>query len=86
MPTPQQNLVGQVYHCLVCGAEVSVIRAGDGALAPRCCNRAMALLPQRHVLYVCPICGSEVMVLLQGPGDLAPRCCNRAMVARKAAA
>jgi len=100
MPAPQRNLVGQVYRCLVCGAEVSVIRRGEGPLAPRCCNRPMSLLPQRHTWFVCPVCGSEVMVIRGGPGDpkypressaissdtLAPRCCNRPMIARKAAA
>ena len=86
MPMTQQNLVGQVFRCPVCGAEVSVIRGAQGALAPRCCNCAMLLLPQRHATYVCPLCGSQVMVIRTGTGELAPRCCNRPMVRRKVAA
>jgi desulfoferrodoxin-like iron-binding protein len=82
----KRNLTGQVYRCPVCGAEVSVIRCGEGDLAPRCCNQAMALLPERHVTYFCPVCGSEIMVIRQGVGPLAPRCCNRPMVARGLAA
>jgi len=86
MPRPSANLVGRVRRCLICGAEVSVIRAGDGELAPRCCNQPMVLLPQRHPTYRCPVCGAEIMVIRRGTGPLAPRCCNEPMVARGLAA
>ncbi len=86
MSPPGANLLGQVYRCPVCGAEVSVIRGGEGELAPRCCNQPMKLLARRHEVYYCPVCGAEVMVLRHGAGELAPRCCNRAMVCRGLAA
>ena len=34
----------QVYKCSVCGAEVEVIRGGDGTLV--CCNKPMNLLAE----------------------------------------
>ena len=80
----QTNLIGQVYRCPVCGAEVSVIAAGSGWLAPLCCNRVMALLSLPHDSYCCPVCGAEVMVLKSGSGNLAPRCCNLDMDLRAA--
>ncbi len=86
MATQQYNRTGQVWRCPVCGAEVSVIRAGRGALAPRCCNRPMELLARRHATYCCPICGSEVMVIREGSNAPEPRCCNRAMLRRRLAA
>ncbi len=86
MSTIQVNTVGQVYRCGVCGAEVSVVKGGQGELAPRCCNQPMALLPVLHVAWFCPICGSELLVLKEGGGALAPRCCNTPMVRRELAA
>ncbi|MBM4041123.1 MAG: hypothetical protein FJ290_21695 [Planctomycetes bacterium] len=86
MSPQQRNLIGQVYRCPVCGAELSVIRSALGALAPRCCNTAMLLLPERHATYVCPVCGSELMVIREGAGPLTPRCCNTPMVRRRQAA
>ena len=86
MPPEQSNLLGQVYRCPVCGAEVSVVRGALGALAPRCCNRQMLLLTQRHATYACPVCGSELMVIREGAGPLAPRCCNTPMICRRRAA
>jgi len=81
----QHNSVGQVYRCPVCGAEVSVIADGEGALAPRCCNRDMRLRPNRHDAYVCPVCGAEVMVLKESVGALTPFCCNEPMQVKQAA-
>ncbi len=86
MAQAQYNKTGQAYRCPVCGAEVSVIRAGAGALAPRCCNRQMVLLQRLHATYVCPVCGSEVIVIREGSTMPAPRCCNRPMVRRALAA
>jgi len=83
MPSARRNVVGQVYRCLVCGAEVSVVKAAEGELAPRCCNEPMGLLPQHHRSYFCPVCGAEVMAIRLGPGELAPRCCNQPMTLRK---
>ena len=82
MSTAQRNTLGQVYHCEVCGAEVSVVKGGVGALAPRCCNEPMRLLPRRQTSLFCPVCGAELLVLSDGPGALAPRCCNQPMVRR----
>jgi desulfoferrodoxin-like iron-binding protein len=81
---PHANLIGQVYRCPVCGAEVSVIAAGNGWLAPLCCNRVMALQPVSHDSYYCPVCGAEVMVLKSGGGNLVPKCCNQEMDLRAA--
>ena len=82
MSTAQRNILGQVYRCEVCGAEVSVAKGGRGALTPRCCNEPMALLGQRQSAFLCPVCGAELLVLSEGPGTLAPRCCNLPMVRR----
>lgn len=82
----QRNVLGQVYRCLVCGAEVTVIKGAPGELAPVCCNQQMNLLPQRHRAFHCPVCGAEIVVIRQGPGELGPVCCNRPMDAMKPAA
>lgn len=71
-----RNTIGQVYHCPVCGAEVTVIAATRGELTPHCCNEAMSLLPQLHRAFHCPVCGAEIIVVRQGPGELTPHCCN----------
>ena len=86
MPEARHNVIGQVYRCLVCGAEVSVIKGADGDLAPHCCNQPMVLLPRRHCAYFCPVCGAEVMTVRIGPGDLTPHCCNQPMRLRRPAA
>jgi desulfoferrodoxin-like iron-binding protein len=86
MTTSPQNLVGQVFRCPICGAEVSVIRSADGKLAPRCCNQPMELLSTHHESFRCPVCGAEIMVIRRGRGALTPRCCNEPMVAREVAA
>lgn len=82
----QRNVVGQVYRCLVCGAEVTVINNAPGELAPVCCNEPMSLLPQRHRAFHCPVCGAQIVVIRRGPGALAPVCCNRPMDAIQPAA
>jgi predicted RNA-binding Zn-ribbon protein involved in translation (DUF1610 family) len=71
---------GSVFRCPVCGAEVGVLARRMGRFAPRCCNRDMAPLERRLVLYVCPVCGSEVTLVRQAGGVFTPRCCNRFMV------
>ena len=86
MSPQQRNRIGQVYRCPVCGAELSVMRTATGDLAPRCCNTAMLLLPERHATYVCPVCGSGLMVIREGAGPLTPRCCNTPMIRRQVAA
>ncbi len=86
MSLRQYNVLGQVYHCEVCGAEISVVKGADGELAPRCCNQPMALLPELHGAFFCPIRGSELMVINEDGGELVPRCCNRPMIRRKQAA
>ncbi len=73
------NTLGQVYRCPVCGAELTVIQATRGELAPRCCNQPMALLPRLRRAYRCPVCGAEIVVVRQGHGALAPQCCNEPM-------
>ncbi|HBO83737.1 MAG: hypothetical protein A2073_03965 [Deltaproteobacteria bacterium GWC2_42_11] len=72
-------LKGQVYFCPVCGAEVSVIRAGNGNLAPVCCNTEMILKAVLNPVYYCSVCRSEVMVICGNEDNLEPKCCNRIM-------
>jgi len=81
----QKNNLGQVYRCPICGAETSVIAAGEGQLAPRCCNREMLLCHDLHTAYVCPVCGSEILVLKEISGTLEPYCCNELMQKKEAA-
>jgi desulfoferrodoxin-like iron-binding protein len=73
------NVAGQVYRCLVCGAEVSVIKGGEGRLTPHCCNQPMQLQSRLNLVYRCSVCGAEVMVIFTGQGKLTPRCCNQYM-------
>lgn len=70
--------LGQVFRCMVCGAETTVIRAsrGSGPLRPVCCNQPMALLNKRNEMYRCPVCGSEVAVINPQSNNLRLICCN----------
>lgn len=77
---------GLVYRCPVCGSEVLVVGSRMGEFAPRCCNQAMRLMPQRAVFYGCPVCGAEIAIVRKGRGEFAPRCCNTAMLRRALAA
>ncbi|MDI6794853.1 MAG: hypothetical protein QME81_18635 [bacterium] len=70
---------GQVYRCPICGAEVTVIRAGSGRLTPRCCNTGMILKEKPSRVFHCPTCGAQVTVIKEGKGNLEPRCCNAKM-------
>ena len=80
------NRLGAVYRCPVCGAEVLVIRADSGRLAPVCCNRPMVRLAARARIFYCPVCGAELAVIRDAGGELAPVCCNRPMLAKIKAA
>lgn len=73
------QVLGQVYRCPVCGAELSVIRPGKGGLSPVCCNKGMVLLVRINTVYHCPICGSELMVIRDGGERPEPICCNQRM-------
>ena len=81
-----QDKIGQVYRCLICGAEVTVIQGMRGELTPRCCNEPMTLLPRHSRAFRCPVCGAEIVVVAQGPGELAPQCCNEPMAPIQVAA
>ena len=77
--------LGRVYHCPVCGAELTVISSRTGEFAPRCCNTAMLPTPRQTVFYRCPVCGAMVMIMLPGRhGIFKPRCCNTDMLLRAA--
>jgi competence CoiA-like predicted nuclease len=77
------NGLGRVYRCPVCGAELSVIRSGNGNLAPHCCNVKMELINNRtNPVYYCKVCGSELMVINEKNGALEPICCNQIMQVR----
>ena len=79
------NRVGTVYQCAVCGAEVVVVRGGEGALAPVCCNLPMGRAGDRVRLFYCPLCGAELAVIRDAGGELAPLCCNEPMRMKSAA-
>lgn len=70
---------GQKYRCKVCGSEILVIKAGNGSLAPRCCNESMVLLKQSACMYRCSTCGSEVAVIQSRSNNLRLVCCNTPM-------
>ncbi len=72
-------LIGQVYLCPICGAEVSVIKADNGDLAPVCCNEQMVLKKKLNAVYFCPVCKSEIMVVRGNESNLEPICCNKEM-------
>lgn len=72
-------LLGQAYLCPVCGAEVSVIKAGNGILAPVCCNVQMVLKKRLNTVYFCHVCKSEIIVIRGDEGNLEPICCNKKM-------
>lgn len=78
IPVKDKNILGQVYRCPVCGAELSVIKGGRGQLKPICCNKEMAALEVINSVYVCSVCHSELMVIRDGD-NLEPICCNKKM-------
>jgi DNA-directed RNA polymerase subunit RPC12/RpoP len=75
---------GQVFRCLVCGSEVTVVRPGGALPTPRCCNRFMVLQAGRARAFYCANCGAEVTVIRVGGCVPTPRCCNRFMLAKVA--
>jgi DNA-directed RNA polymerase subunit RPC12/RpoP len=76
---------GQVFRCLVCRAEVTVVRAGGSLPTPRCCNRFIVLEARLARVFYCVNCGAEVTVIREGGCVPAPRCCNRFMLPKVAA-
>jgi len=76
---------GQVFQCLLCRAEVTVVRAGGSLPTPRCCNRFMALEAQLARVFYCVNCGAEVTVIREGGCVPTPRCCNRFMLPKMVA-
>ena len=76
-----KSRVGSVYRCPVCGAELSVIRSGEGMLEPVCCNTKMILIERINRIYVCPVCGCEIMLIRGSSERLEPVCCNTPMKA-----
>ena len=75
---------GQVFRCLVCGAEVTVVRRGGCLPTPHCCNRLMVLEPRLARVFYCVNCGAEVTVIREGGCIPTPRCCNRPMLPKVA--
>lgn len=70
---------GVVFICPVCGAELSVVRCGAGAGAPRCCNTDMVLTARVNSIYACSVCGSEIMLVRGEKKGFEPACCNTQM-------
>jgi len=75
---------GQVFVCLNCGAEVTVVLAGGNPPTPRCCNRAMVLQECLARVFYCANCGAEVTIIREGGFVPTPRCCNRPMLPKVA--
>ncbi|MBI3397959.1 MAG: hypothetical protein HY026_01780 [Deltaproteobacteria bacterium] len=73
-----RNILGRIYRCPVCGAELSVIKSGSGELKPICCNTKMIMLEAVNTVYVCSVCRSELMVI-KDVEKLEPVCCNKKM-------
>jgi desulfoferrodoxin-like iron-binding protein len=75
------NKLGSVYRCPICGAEVSVMRHGEGHLGPYCCNEPMELTDRINLVYRCSMCGTEVMAIKEADeGRLEPYCCDTLMM------
>ncbi|MBI5875276.1 MAG: hypothetical protein HZB81_05450 [Deltaproteobacteria bacterium] len=60
--TSDKNILGQVYRCPLCGAEISVIKSGKGSLKPICCNTEIRkeqkiMEEKKEKKHVCSICG-----------------------------
>ena len=70
---------GLIYHCNVCGSELTVLAFAMGAFEPTCCDTPMVPGPRRISFYHCEKCGADIAVLKEGPGDFTPRCCNEPM-------
>ncbi|MBI5048836.1 MAG: hypothetical protein HZB54_07810 [Deltaproteobacteria bacterium] len=77
-----KNMIGHVYRCHICGAEVSVIKGSNGRLKPVCCNTEMIMLKTINAVYVCSVCFSEIMVIKDNTKNLQPSCCNNKMKIR----
>jgi desulfoferrodoxin-like iron-binding protein len=71
-----RSMLGVTFRCSVCGAETIVIRTGNGALRPICCNQPMDRLEKRASMFRCPVCGSELAVIRVKTGGLRLICCN----------
>ncbi|MBI5327388.1 MAG: hypothetical protein HZB80_03705 [Deltaproteobacteria bacterium] len=80
--TSDKNMIGHVYRCHICGAEVSAIKSGNGRFKPVCCNRDMIMTENINAVYFCPVCFSELMVIKGNTKNLQPRCCNNKMKIR----
>ena len=78
--TSGKNILGQVYRCSVCGAELSVIKGGSGNLQPICCNKEMIRIQTINTVYVCSVCFSELMAIKGDAKNLQPICCNKRMI------
>ena len=81
----RKAVAGQVFRCLLCGAEVTVVRAGSSLPTPRCCNRFMVPETRLARVFYCLNCGAEVTVIREGGCVPTPRCCNRVMLPKVAA-
>lgn len=73
-----------VYHCPICGAEVTRLGESRGHFAPRCCGRDMMPQTRQVMVYFCPQCGAQIMVMTPGRGEFEPRCCGLDMLIKAA--
>jgi competence CoiA-like predicted nuclease len=71
-----RNMLGQTYLCPVCGAEISLVRSGNGELTPVCCERPMVLREKINRVYFCPVCGAQIMLVRSKSDNLTPVCCH----------
>jgi endogenous inhibitor of DNA gyrase (YacG/DUF329 family) len=81
VPPPQ---TGASYYCPICGARVTLLRAGSENLRPRCCGVDMVpVRGQPLPAYFCPICGTEVSLIKDNEKHLRLICCGVPMINRK---
>ncbi|MCY2929332.1 MAG: hypothetical protein NTV86_07515 [Planctomycetota bacterium] len=73
-----------VYHCPICGAEVTMLGECKGRFAPRCCGKDMLPQTRRVMVYFCPQCGAQIVVMTPGRGEFQPRCCGLDMLIKAA--
>jgi len=70
---------GVTYRCIVCGAELTLLRPAPEGFEPRCCNLDMDMIETRAIFYRCPVCGAEIAQIHAGSSEFTPRCCNTDM-------
>jgi predicted RNA-binding Zn-ribbon protein involved in translation (DUF1610 family) len=69
----------EIYYCLVCGAELVVVKGKGGEAELFCCNTEMIKREQKAKAFVCDICGSELIWTFESGVIPELNCCNEPM-------